>query len=140
MPVNTEEIMNVLVQLAEHENLRVTVQESAKGACIVGGSAFAGGLLGGPVGLAVGGVVGSFVSLAYGRGKYRSVAEVIMYDMTYAQKTKLAETVQKAVRDIRPEDFVLLLPLVLNDAGLKQLLIKEVTKFIQNEMTVSISR
>lgn len=54
MPVNRDEILSVVAQLAEQENMHVTVRESAKGACIVGSSAFAGGVLGGPMGLAVG--------------------------------------------------------------------------------------
>lgn len=54
MPINRDEIISVVAQLAEQENLQVTVKESAKGACIVGSSAFAGGILGGPVGLCIG--------------------------------------------------------------------------------------
>lgn len=140
MPVDTQEVVNVLAQLSEQENLKVTVRESAKGACIVGGTAFAGGLVGGPVGLAVGGVLGSFASLVYGRGKYKSVAEIIMFDMTPAQKQRLAVSVQNAIGNLRPEDFVVLLPLLLNDVGLKELAIREITKFIQNEMTMSVTR
>lgn len=54
MPVNQQEIISVCKQVAEHEQLQVCVTESAKGACIAGGCALIGGLLGGPPGLAVG--------------------------------------------------------------------------------------
>lgn len=54
MPVNRDEIISLVSQLAQAENLKVTVTESAKGAAIVGSTAFAGGVLGGPAGLAVG--------------------------------------------------------------------------------------
>lgn len=48
------EIINVIVQLAEHEKLRVTVEESVKGAVITGLCTLAGGLLGGRSGLLLG--------------------------------------------------------------------------------------
>lgn len=46
--------MEVCAQLAEQENLRVTVVESAKGAGITGISTLLGGLLGGKNGLLIG--------------------------------------------------------------------------------------
>lgn len=54
MPVNNNELISVAQQLSENQNLRVTVKESMKGACMAGGGALVGGLLGGPIGLAIG--------------------------------------------------------------------------------------
>lgn len=57
MPLNQQEIINVCKQIAEQEQLQVCVVESTKGACIAGGTALVGGLLGGPLGLGVGAYV-----------------------------------------------------------------------------------
>lgn len=54
MPINTDEIIKLVAELSTLEELKVTVTESAKGACIVGASAFVGSLMGGPPGLALG--------------------------------------------------------------------------------------
>lgn len=54
MPVNQDAIISVCKQLAEQQNLRVCISESLKGAAIAGGCAFIGGIIGGPVGLAIG--------------------------------------------------------------------------------------
>lgn len=54
MAVATVKVIEALSQLSEQENLCITVTESAKGALIVGGFAFVGGLVGGPVGLGIG--------------------------------------------------------------------------------------
>ena len=54
MPISTEDMMQVLSRLATEEELKVTVSESLKGGLIVGGIAATGGLLGGPIGLAIG--------------------------------------------------------------------------------------
>lgn len=54
MPINSMEVLEAVQQLADIKGIRVTVSQSAKAACIVGGSAFVGSLLGGPVGLGLG--------------------------------------------------------------------------------------
>lgn len=54
MPVEINDVMAVLCQLADEENLRVTVTEALKGGAIAGAGAFVGALLGGPVGMAAG--------------------------------------------------------------------------------------
>lgn len=59
MPINQTELLNVAQTIAEEENLQVTVKESLKGGCIAAGGAIMGGLLAGPVGLAIG-IVFSF--------------------------------------------------------------------------------
>ena len=48
------QIIELISELAEHENLKVTVIESAKGAAAIGVCALVGGLLGGHVGLGIG--------------------------------------------------------------------------------------
>lgn len=52
--INVKPIVNSLCNLCEHEELRATIKESAKGALLVGSCALAGGLLGGPIGLGIG--------------------------------------------------------------------------------------
>lgn len=54
MPVDYQDILQVIQQLSENRHIKVTVKESIKGAGLVAGSAFAGSILGGPVGLVIG--------------------------------------------------------------------------------------
>jgi nicotinamide mononucleotide (NMN) deamidase PncC len=54
MPINTRELLNVVSQLTENRHVRVTVSESLKGGCIAATTTAAGGIVLGPVGLAVG--------------------------------------------------------------------------------------
>jgi len=54
MPINSREILNVVTQLTEDRHVRVTVRESLKGGCIAATTTTVGGLILGPVGLAVG--------------------------------------------------------------------------------------
>jgi hypothetical protein len=54
MPVDVNDVLNLLSQLSDDAKLRVTVKESVKGGVICGVACAIGGVVGGPVGLAVG--------------------------------------------------------------------------------------
>ena len=54
MPVDVNDVLNLLSKLSDDANLRVTVKESVKGGIIAGVTCAVGGVVGGPIGLAVG--------------------------------------------------------------------------------------
>lgn len=54
MPINTVEVLSLVTQVCENEDLRVPIKESLKGGLIAGTTTTIGGLLGGPMGLAIG--------------------------------------------------------------------------------------
>ena len=54
MPINTTELLNVVSKLTKDKQVRVTVTESLKGGLTTGAAATVGGILLGPIGLAVG--------------------------------------------------------------------------------------
>ena len=53
-PLMVEDIMKLLCTIAEEKNMMVAVKYSGTGALVTGAGAFIGGLLGGPIGIAVG--------------------------------------------------------------------------------------
>lgn len=54
MPINSQEVLSLVTQLCEEENLRITVKESLMGGALAGTTTVIGGILGGPIGLAIG--------------------------------------------------------------------------------------
>ena len=56
MVVQYNDILKIVTTLGDDENLQITVKQSAKGGLIAGISCALGGLIGGPPGLAVGGL------------------------------------------------------------------------------------
>lgn len=49
-----DDVMRLCCEISAHDEIKVAVKNSAKGAMVAGGTAFVGGLLGGPVGIAAG--------------------------------------------------------------------------------------
>lgn len=62
MPVDLREFLEGVAILADNHNVRVTVKQSGKGAIVCGVCSFIGGLIAGPLGLAVGGTVGGITA------------------------------------------------------------------------------
>lgn len=54
MVINTREIVEIMSDLARHENIRANITQSLKGGAMTGASAFLGGVFLGPLGLAAG--------------------------------------------------------------------------------------
>jgi hypothetical protein len=72
------------------------------------------------------------------KDKFKPISHVIMHDMTYAQRERLAASVAAVIADLRVEDIALLLPLLLNSPGVKEAVLRSVFAFIQNEMQLQI--
>ncbi|XP_018319605.1 protein C19orf12 homolog [Agrilus planipennis] len=138
MPINSEELMTAVEELCAQENLTVTVKESVKGACIAGICALTGGLLGGPPGLACGGILGSIIGAVQGQGKYKSVVDIIRHDMTPTQREKFIRSLELALSDVTIEDGVKLTLLILNEPSLKLLVIRQIGNFLKNEMGIQM--
>lgn len=84
-------------------------------------------------------MLGSLYAAMKGKGKYKSVAEVIMYDMTDSQQAKLVQSVHKILEDIGIEDLQMLACLVMTNGSLQKAILMELTKFLKSEMNLAIA-
>ncbi|XP_055551749.1 protein C19orf12 homolog [Wyeomyia smithii] len=138
MPINTRELMEAVGTLTDNENVRVTVRSSAKGAAICGATCFVGGLLAGPVGLAVGGTIGAVSAGMMSRGKFRPVSAIIMHEMSEREREQLKERIVYALREFHPTDMAMLLPLLMGNQVAQRAILSTVATFITNEMRMQI--
>uniref|UniRef100_A0A673L3G3 Chromosome 19 open reading frame 12 n=1 Tax=Sinocyclocheilus rhinocerous TaxID=307959 RepID=A0A673L3G3_9TELE len=83
-----DDVMALCCKISENSQIEVAVNNSRKGAAAAGGGAFLGGLLGGPPGIFIGGVLGSAVGWLMTRGKFRPLHQMIM-EMSPQQREKL---------------------------------------------------
>jgi len=68
MPPRVDDVMKLCCELSANQQVKTAVKQSGKGAAAAGGLAFAGGLIGGPLGIAVGKYIHAFstsVTLKY---------------------------------------------------------------------------
>lgn len=138
MPIDTRELMEAIAIVADEQNVRVAVKQSGKGTAICAACCFAGGLLMGPVGLAVGGAAGGIAAYKMTSGSFRPLGEVILNDLTDRQREQLVQHVTKAVADIHPTDIVMLLPLIAQNASIQQTVLNTIMSFVTNELRMQI--
>ncbi|KAB0790210.1 hypothetical protein PPYR_15456 [Photinus pyralis] len=138
MPLNQRELINVVVKLAEHKNLRVTIKESAKAGAIAGGSALIGGLLGGPIGIAIGGTIGSVFAAATAK-EFKSVAAIILEDMTPRQRQQFVSTIRRALQQYSWMDVYELQRILRENQSVEILLLAAISNFFKDVMGHTIS-
>ncbi|CAL4155045.1 unnamed protein product [Meganyctiphanes norvegica] len=138
MPINTQEIMSLASQLSEENNMQVSIKESAKGGVIAGTATFLGGLLGGPIGLAMGGTVGGLTAAYMSKGKFKSVASIIMNDMTLQQQQRLATSLWGILNEIDASDITTISLMILAP-DMKTRLVGEIVNYFQSQMHMQIT-
>lgn len=138
MVINTKALLDGVAILTDDHNVRVTVKQSARGALVCGASCFVGGLLAGPVGMAIGGTIGGLQAYRMTNGQFRALGTVIREDLTYAQRTRLSERIMAVAQDFDISDVVVLLPMLLNSVSMQQAVLKSVVSFVTNEMHMQI--
>ncbi|XP_064540266.1 protein C19orf12 homolog [Drosophila montana] len=138
MPIDTRELMEAIAIVADERNIRVAVKQSAKGTAICAACCFAGGLLMGPVGLAVGGAAGGIAAYKVTSGTFKPLGEVILNDLTDMQREQLVQHVTKAIAEVHPTDLVMLLPLITQNASVQQAVLSTIMSFVTNELRMQI--
>lgn len=54
MPIRVDDVMQLLCRVSQEKGMKAAVKHSGRGALVAGATAFLGGLMGGPPGIAVG--------------------------------------------------------------------------------------
>lgn len=138
MVIRYRDILEVITVLSNEKGLNVTISESLKGSLIAGGTAGVGGLLLGPPGLAIGGALGGCLAAILSRNKFKSVTEVVLYDMTREQQGRLVAAVTDIVKNLDVADAVELMALLQGNDFLKARILTELVTFVRNNMGMRI--
>ncbi|XP_019740168.1 protein C19orf12 homolog [Hippocampus comes] len=137
MAPRVDDVMRLCCDISSHEQIKVAVKGSAKGALMAGGSAFVGGLVGGPPGIAVGGVVGSLLAAWVSSGQFRPLAQILA-ELPPAQRDKLCRDVSAVLAGLNWTDAAQLVALVTGNATLQQQVLAALLNYVTRELRAEV--
>ena len=87
-----------------------------------------------------GGICGGVAAAMMSSNKFKSVSEIIMYDLSPIQQAKLVASITTVLRDLRLEDAIAVAPLLLlSEPTAQAAVLKTVVAFITNDMRLQIA-
>ncbi|XP_053995183.1 protein C19orf12 homolog [Hylaeus anthracinus] len=93
-----DELLEEILNLQPLKEMKFTITSSIKYGTIVGAATIVSGILGGPVGLTVGGVVSSCIVGYVSGQEYESVPYILLYKTTPAERQKLLKVILNYLR------------------------------------------
>ena len=125
--------------LADEDQLKVTMKNSAYGGVVAGVTTTVGGLLGGPPGLLLGGALGGI--LAYkSAGDFRPVSQVIN-DMNAHERQLLYDRLKDIIDNLAIDDYMALIAFLSGGPGLliRQQLMDRMVSFLRDQMRLQMA-
>ncbi|XP_071345861.1 protein C19orf12 homolog [Trachinotus anak] len=131
------DVMRLCCEISAHDQIKVAVKNSAKGAMAAGGIAFVGGLLGGPAGIAVGGAVGGLLGSWMTSGQFRPLPQILM-ELPPNQQKKLYNDVMAVLGNLDWMDAAQLIALVMGNATLQQQVTAALLNYVSKELRAEV--
>ncbi|KAH0619598.1 hypothetical protein JD844_000345 [Phrynosoma platyrhinos] len=137
MPINMNDVMQLLCHISEERNMKAAVKHSGWGALVAGTTAFVGGLMGGPPGIAVGGAVGGLIGAWMTSGQFKPIPQIIL-ELPPVEQQRLYDRAYAIIRNLDWTDTAQLIALVMGDAAIQEKLLAVLTCYITNELRAEI--
>ncbi|NWW13303.1 CS012 protein, partial [Oreocharis arfaki] len=136
MPVHIDDVMYLLIRIASLKDMKAAVTHSGRGALLTGASAFLGGLLAGPIGIAAGGAVGGLVGWITS-GEFKPVPQILM-ELPPSERQKLCAEAMTIIKNLDWTDAAQLVALVLANASMKEKLAGVLVGYLSRELKAQI--
>ncbi|NXP44434.1 CS012 protein, partial [Heliornis fulica] len=137
MPVNVDDVMQLLCHLSQEKGMKAAVEHSGRGALLAGATAFLGGLVGGPPGIAVGGAFGGLLGAWMGSGQFKPVPQILM-ELPPTEQQKLYDEAVVILKNLDWTDVAQLTALVMGNASIQQKLTALLVNYISKELRAEI--
>ncbi|XP_062405727.1 protein C19orf12 homolog [Sardina pilchardus] len=137
MPSRMDDVMGLCCKLSGNQQIKVALKNSSKGAAVAGGTAFIGGLLGGPPGLAVGGAVGGLLGCWMTSGQFKPLPQILL-ELPPNQQQKLYSDIMSVLGSLDWTDVAQLTALVMGNATLQQQVVAALLSFATNELKAQV--
>ncbi|XP_015233476.1 PREDICTED: protein C19orf12 homolog [Cyprinodon variegatus] len=137
MAPRIDDVMRLCCELSAHDQIKVAVKSSAKGAAVAGGTAFVGGLLAGPAGIAVGGAVGGLLGSWMTSGQFRPLPQILM-ELPPQQRQQLYAQINNLLGSLDWMDAAQLVALVMGNATLQQQVTAALISYVTKELRAEV--
>lgn len=137
MAPRIDDVMRLCCEISAHDQIKVAVKNSTKGAMVAGGTAFVGGLLGGPPGIAVGGAVGGLLGSWLTSGQFRPLPQILM-ELPPNQQQKLYNDIMVILGNLNWMDAAQLVALVMGNSTLQQQVTAALLNYITKELRAEV--
>ncbi|KAF4090852.1 hypothetical protein AMELA_G00030450 [Ameiurus melas] len=130
------DVIQMCCEVSSNQQMKAAVRNSGKGAVVAGGSAFLGGLLLGPAGIAVG-AVGGLLGWGMTSGQFKPVPQILM-ELPPQQQRKLYTNVMAVLGSLDWTDALQLIALVMGNASMQERVIATILTYVTNELHAEI--
>ncbi|NXO54436.1 CS012 protein, partial [Aramus guarauna] len=137
MPINVDDVMQLFCHLSQEKGMKAAVKHSGRGALLAGATAFIGGLVGGPPGIAVGGAFGGLLGAWLTSGRFKPVPQILL-ELPPAEQQKLYDEAIVILRGLDWTDVAQLTALVMGNASLQQKLTSVLINYFAKELSAEI--
>ncbi|XP_026149606.1 protein C19orf12 homolog isoform X2 [Mastacembelus armatus] len=137
MPPRMDDVMRLCCEISAHDQIKVAVKNSTKGAMVAGGGAFVGGLLGGPAGIAIGGTVGGLMGSWLTSGQFKPLPQILM-ELPPTEQQKLYNDVVAVLSNLDWMDAAQLIALVMGNATLQQQVTAALLNYVTKELRAEV--
>ncbi|XP_028257314.1 protein C19orf12 homolog [Parambassis ranga] len=137
MAPRMDDVMRLCCEISSHDQIKVAVKNSTKGAMVAGGTAFVGGLLGGPPGIAVGGAVGGLLGSWMTSGSFRPLPQILM-ELPPSQQKQLYDNVMAVLGNLNWTDAAQLVALVMGNSTLQQQVTAALINYVTKELRAEV--
>ncbi|XP_060109746.1 protein C19orf12 homolog [Heteronotia binoei] len=137
MPINVNDMMQLLCHVSEERKMKAAFRHSGRGALVAGATAFVGGLVGGPPGIAVGGAVGGLLGAWMTSGQFKPIPQIIM-ELPPIEQQRLYDDAYAIISNLDWTDMAQLMALVMGNAAVQQKLLGVLMNYLTNELRAEI--
>ncbi|NWX50394.1 CS012 protein, partial [Steatornis caripensis] len=137
MPISVDDVMQLFCHLSQEKGMKAAVKHSSRGALLAGATAFIGGLMGGPPGIALGGAFGGLLGAWMTTGQFKPVPQILL-ELPPAEQQKLYNEAIVILRRLDWTDVVQLTALVMGNASLQQKLTTVLINYLSRELRAEI--
>ncbi|KAM3625630.1 uncharacterized protein V6R79_015042 [Siganus canaliculatus] len=137
MAPRIDDVMRLCCEISAHEQIKVAVKNSTKGAMVAGGTAFLGGMLAGPPGIAFGGAVGGLLGSWLTSGQFRPLPQILM-ELPPAEQRRIYDDVMAVLGGLDWMDAAQLVALVMGNATLQQQVTAALLNYVTKQLRADV--